>query len=90
MKPTENPWSWNFYGHILCVDQPAGVGFSFNNNTEQVNSTKDASKDFVQFMTNFYKNNPIFDLKKNPLYLAGEGYAGHYIPVFAEKILTSR
>ena len=73
----------------MCVDQPMGVGFSYNKNG-LVNNTYDAADHFINFMTNFYKNNPNFNLKENPLYLAGESYAGHYIPVIADKILSNR
>jgi carboxypeptidase C (cathepsin A) len=88
-KVTENPWSWNFFGHLICIDQPVGVGFSYNNNTDKVNNTRDAANHFVNFLSNFYANNPKLNLKENPLYIAGESYAGHYIPAFAEKIKSN-
>ncbi len=72
----------------MCVDQPVGVGFSYNNGSYRVNNTRDAATHFVQFLSNFFKNNPSLGLGKNPLYLAGESYAGHYIPAFADKILS--
>lgn len=55
----------------MCVDQPAGVGFSYNNNTKKVDNTQDAAKHFINFLSNFFKNNPKLGLSKNPLYLAG-------------------
>ena len=48
----------------MCVDQPVGVGFSYNNNTQKVNNTRDAAKQFVNFLSNFYKNNKDLDLIK--------------------------
>ena len=36
-------------------------------------------------MQNFYKTYPA--LKKSPLYIAGESYAGHYVPRFAVDML---
>lgn len=74
----------------MCVDQPVGVGFSYNNGSYRVNNTRDAAEHFVKFLTNFFKNNPNLALGKNPLYLAGESYAGHYIPAFAERIISDR
>jgi carboxypeptidase C (cathepsin A) len=88
-KATENPWSWNFFGHLICIDQPVGVGFSYNNNTKKVDNTRDAANHFVNFLSNFFANNPNLALKDNPLYIAGESYAGHYIPAFAEKIKSN-
>jgi carboxypeptidase C (cathepsin A) len=55
----------------MCVDQPAGVGFSYNNNTNKVDNTQKATKHFINFLSNFFKNNPKLGLSKNPLYLAG-------------------
>lgn len=70
-KPIENPWSWNSFGHIMCVDQPVGVGFSFNNNSKKVDNTRDATSHFVNFLSNFFKNTPQLGLSGNPLYIAG-------------------
>lgn len=63
----------------MCVDQPLGVGFSSNVGNKKVDNTPDASRHFINFLSNFFKNNP-WNLSSNPLYLAGESYAGHYIP----------
>lgn len=71
----------------MCVDQPIGVGFSYNNASIKVTNTSQAADHFITFLQNFFKNNPKFGLGQNPLYLAGESYAGHYIPAIAEKIL---
>jgi carboxypeptidase C (cathepsin A) len=54
----------------MCVDQPIGVGFSINNGNKIVDNTPTAANHFVNFLVNFFKNNP-WDLIKNPLYLAG-------------------
>jgi len=73
----------------MCVDQPVGVGFSFNNNAKKVDNTVDAAKHFVNFLSNFLKNNKDFGLDKNPIYLAGESFAGHYLPAIAEMMATN-
>lgn len=70
-KPTENPWAWNYFGHLMCVDQPIGVGFSYNNGSERVTNSTYAASHFVKFLTSFFKNNPNLGLGQNPLYLAG-------------------
>ena len=38
-------------------------------------------------MHNFFDE---WDLKENPLYIAGSSYAGHYIPVLARDIMNNR
>jgi carboxypeptidase C (cathepsin A) len=53
------------------VDQPVGVGFSFNNNSKKVDNSRDAADHFINFMVNFFKNNRNFTLNDNPIYLAG-------------------
>ncbi len=68
-KPIQSVWNWNHFGHLMCIDQPIGVGFSINNN-KVVDNTPQAANHFVNFLVNFFKNNP-WDLKKNPLYIAG-------------------
>lgn len=74
----------------MCVDQPLDVGFSFNHNDVKVNNTRDAAKQFINFLSNFFKNNKDLDLINNPLYLAGQNYAGHFIPAIAELILNNK
>jgi len=55
----------------MCVDQPVGVGFSYNNDTKKVNNTKDAANHFANFLVNFLNNNKILGLSTNKIYLAG-------------------
>lgn len=45
-------------GHLLCVDQPVGVGFSFNKGTNKVDNTPIAAKHFANFLYNFFTNSP--------------------------------
>jgi len=81
---SENPWSWNYYAHLVFVDQPIGSGFSYNKG-KVVDNSKTAAQHFTNFLSNFLKNNP-FGLSTNPFYLAGEGFAGHYIPAIISHI----
>jgi len=46
-----------------------------------------AAEDFEAFLMNFFKVYP--ELNDNKLFLFGESYAGHYIPMFAFHILNS-
>ena len=91
-KPTLNHWSWSLMGHMLFVDSPLNVGFSYGpgdrKGTNQVNSTDYATNHLVNFLHNFYKMWP--QLKQNPLYLTGESFAGHYLPSLARKVLDNQ
>lgn len=84
----ENPWSWNYFAHLVFVDQPAGVGFSYNR-AKTVDNSKTIALHFINFLTNFLKNFP-YGLGSNPLYLAGEGYAAQYISVICEQLSTNK
>lgn len=66
---TENPWAWNYYGHLVFVDQPVGTGYSYNKG-RVVDNSKVAALHFANFLSNFIKNTP-FGLSTNPMYLAG-------------------
>lgn len=70
------------------MDQPVGTGFSYNQ-MKDVDTTVLAAKHFSNFFYNFMKNQP-WGLKSNPIYLAGEGYAGHFLPAFAAAISQNK
>lgn len=78
-------------GHLLFLDSPLNVGFSYKpgdrHGKDQVSSTKQATDHLVNFLYNFYKQYP--SLKSSPLYITGESFGGHYVPNFAQKILTN-
>ena len=40
----------------------------------------------LEFLSEFFKLHP--ELRANPLWLAGESYAGHYVPNLAAEILS--
>ncbi len=81
--------SWNIIGHTLFIDQPIGVGFSYNRDTTKplVNSARQAADHLLNFLFNLYKQWP--SLKTSPLYITGESFAGHYIPAFGSKIVNN-
>lgn len=55
----------------MCVDQPVGVGFSWNKGKIVDNSVL-AAKHFVNFLYNFFQYQDLkFGLRKNPLFFAG-------------------
>lgn len=79
-----NPYSWNNQANLLYLDQPAGTGFS---NVSTYDSNEDmVAEDFYAFFVNFLDKYPQF--KGRDLFLTGESYAGHYIPVIASYMLN--
>lgn len=78
-------------GHLLFIDSPLNAGFSRYGNRhgdQQVSSTSQATDHLLNFLYNFYIEFP--HLKKCPVYLTGESFAGHYIPNLANKILNNQ
>ncbi|KAJ6678124.1 SERINE CARBOXYPEPTIDASE-LIKE 35 [Salix viminalis] len=68
------------------VEAPVGVGFSYTNNSEDLYKLGDkvTADDSHAFLINWFKRFPNF--KSHSFYIAGESYAGHYVPQLAELI----
>ncbi|KAJ7590812.1 Alpha/Beta hydrolase protein [Mycena floridula] len=84
-----NPYGWNEVANIFFLDQPqvhfsVGVGFSYADFGETVETTEAAAKNVHAFITIFFQ---VFkQFSGRPLHLAGESYGGRYLPVFASEI----
>ncbi|KAK3018721.1 hypothetical protein RJ639_003916 [Escallonia herrerae] len=83
---TLSPYSWNKEANLLFLDSPAGVGFSYSNTSaDQITGDKRTAQDAYTFLTNWFKRFPQY--KQRPFYIAGESYAGHYIPELSQIIV---
>jgi carboxypeptidase D len=81
-KPVYNPWNWANLTNMVWVEQPIGTGFS--QGTPTANSTEEAAAQFLGFFKNFLDT---FGLRNRKVYIAGESYAGKYIPYYANAML---
>ncbi|CCE61651.1 hypothetical protein TPHA_0A05770 [Tetrapisispora phaffii CBS 4417] len=81
-----NEGSWYNRADMVFVDQPVGTGFSSSTQkkTNFDNDLELVSEHFMSFLINYFTIFP-GDLEKE-LLLAGESYAGQYIPYFAKAI----
>jgi carboxypeptidase C (cathepsin A) len=83
--------SWNIIGHLLFIDSPLNVGFSWKGTSrtgeDQVSSAHQAGDHLLNFLDNFYKTWPA--LKEAPLYITGESFGGHYVPAFARRVIIN-
>lgn len=72
--------------NVLFLEAPVGVGFSYTNNSKDVETLGDAvtAADSYAFLVEWFKRFPAF--KSHEFYLAGESYAGHYVPQLADLI----
>ncbi|KAK2792144.1 hypothetical protein FQN52_003912 [Onygenales sp. PD_12] len=84
LKVKFNPYSWNSNASVIFLDQPVNVGYSYSGSA--VSDTVAAGKDVYALLTLFFNQFPQY--AKQDFHIAGESYAGHYIPVFASEIMS--
>ncbi|KAL8171499.1 hypothetical protein V2J09_023303 [Rumex salicifolius] len=74
-----NNFAWNKVANVLFVESPAGVGFSYSNNTKDYDKGGDkmTADDNLAFVLNWLQRFP--EYKKRDFFISGESYAGHYI-----------
>ncbi|EPQ59668.1 peptidase S10, serine carboxypeptidase [Gloeophyllum trabeum ATCC 11539] len=80
-----NPYSWNEKANIFFLDQPVGVGFSYADHGETVETTEEAAKNVHAFISIFFETFSQF--KGRPFHMSGESYGGRYLPVFASEVV---
>ncbi|KAL5574680.1 hypothetical protein UlMin_016379 [Ulmus minor] len=81
-----NKFSWNKVANMLFLEAPVGVGFSYTNKSKDLHELGDrvTAQDSYAFLTGWFKKFPSF--KSHDFYIAGESYAGHYVPQLADLI----
>jgi len=84
-----NPDAWTEVFNVIYLDQPAGTGFSYVDDSESLDAyprrNEESASDFIvalELLRVAFK-----DLEHAPLYVAGESYAGQYVPVYGAAIL---
>ncbi|KAJ6814247.1 serine carboxypeptidase 1 [Iris pallida] len=77
-----NPYSWSKVSNMIYLDSPAGVGLSYSTNTvDYETGDLQTASDTHQFLLKWFELYPEF--LKNPFFIAGESYAGVYVPTLA-------
>ncbi|KAI5955217.1 hypothetical protein KGF54_001778 [Candida jiufengensis] len=88
IQPDFNPYSWNSNASLLFLDQPASVGYSTVGDPSEIPfTTEQASIDFVNFVKLFREKYPQY--ASLDFHIAGESYAGHYIPKYASSVVEA-
>ncbi|KAH7858680.1 hypothetical protein Vadar_026648 [Vaccinium darrowii] len=84
-----NNHTWNKAANLLFLESPVGVGFSYTNTSSDIQQLGDTvtAKDSYAFLVNWFRRFPQF--KSHEFYIAGESYAGHYVPQLAELIFDN-
>ncbi|KAL5992712.1 hypothetical protein ACLOJK_013631 [Asimina triloba] len=75
--------------NVIFLESPAGVGFSYSNTTTDYGLSGDrrTAQDSYTFLVNWLERFPQY--KSRDFYIAGESYAGHYVPQLAQTILRN-
>lgn len=76
-------YAWTNSHSVIYIDNPVGAGYSFTESGYAQNETQiglDLYNALVQFFTMFP------ELQKNDFYIAGESYAGKYVPAISYTI----
>ncbi|AQK53807.1 carboxypeptidase C precursor [Zea mays] len=81
-----NNYSWNTEANLMFLESPVGVGFSYTNTSSDLLQLGDkiTADDAYKFLLNWFKRFPQY--RSHDFYIAGESYAGHYVPQLSEKI----
>lgn len=81
-----NPYSWSKVSSVIYLDSPAGVGFSYSKNkTDYITGDKKTASDTHSFLLKWFELYPEF--LANPFFIAGESYAGVYVPTLASEVV---
>ncbi|XP_038209271.1 venom serine carboxypeptidase-like [Zerene cesonia] len=84
-KVIQRPITWASDYSLLFLDQPVGAGYSFTQNDRgYTDNEDDVGEQMHEFLVQFLELFP--ELKEAPLFIAGESYAGKYVPALAIQI----
>ncbi|PIN19743.1 Serine carboxypeptidases (lysosomal cathepsin A) [Handroanthus impetiginosus] len=81
-----NSFSWNTEANLLFLESPIGVGFSYSNTSGDYDNLGDdfTANDAYAFLHKWFLKFPSY--RTQIFYIAGESYAGKYVPELAEII----
>ncbi|KAJ0077051.1 hypothetical protein Patl1_36184 [Pistacia atlantica] len=82
-----NRYAWNNVANIIFLESPGRSWiFLFNTSADyDLNGDKHTAEDSYTFLVNWFERFP--EYKAREFFIAGESYAGHYVPQLAQKIL---
>ena len=79
-----NPYSWTAVSNVVWLDQPTAVGFTYGDARDWDDSEERVGAHVLSFLEGFVDRHP--ELAGRPLYITGESYGGHYVPVAAHYV----
>ncbi|XP_071508716.1 lysosomal protective protein-like [Diadema antillarum] len=81
-----NEYSWNKQANVIFLESPAGVGFSYSPSMDIATNDDKVAQDNYIALQDFFLKFP--EYVNNSFYLAGESYAGVYIPTLAMLVVN--
>lgn len=82
---TMNPYSWNKVANVVFLEAPAGVGFSYDLFGNYHTNDDQTADDNYLAIQHFFVKYP--QLRSHDFYIAGESYAGVYVPMLAARVM---
>ena len=83
----KNDYAWNQQANVIYLESPAGVGYSVCGDPKECkfddDNSGDDNRDAVLALLQKFP-----EIMKNDLYIAGESYAGIYIPKLVKRLDT--
>jgi len=80
-----NPNAWNQYANYMIFEHPLSVTISFAKDADVPKTVQQGMEQYYQALLNFLAKHP--EISKNPIILAGESYAGTYLPLLTKQIV---
>ena len=81
-----NNHTWANFANLLFIESPVNTGFSTSDDpSDHKQDDASVTRDHVDFLQRFLKRHAY--LSRAEVFLAGESYAGHYIPLMASKLI---
>jgi len=83
----ENRWSWSKAATMVYVDSPVGAGLSFSSDEREYATDDEQTTDHLLEFLVALLGREFPHLRARDLYIAGESYAGVYVPLLARKVM---
>ncbi|KAI3667884.1 hypothetical protein L6452_42954 [Arctium lappa] len=81
-----NPYTWTKVSNVIYLDSPAGVGMSYSaNKSDYITMDTKTALDSHKFLLEWFKLYP--EYLSNPFFIAGESYAGVYVPMLSYEVM---
>lgn len=85
LTATINEFAWTKAAHMIWLDQPTNVGFSYGSQKDPDSTEASVGENIFWFLQGFLDKYP--ELQDRAFFIAGESYAGHYVPAAAHYIM---